>query len=44
MVDGTRSKELSAKMETTLAILDQKEEKMKLIQQSLASITKYLEA
>ncbi|XP_039115571.1 uncharacterized protein LOC120251094 [Dioscorea cayenensis subsp. rotundata] len=51
MAENTRMKELSAKMETVLAVLDQKEEKdrakeerISLIEQSLASIARCMEA
>lgn len=50
MVEHTRLKELFTKLETVMAVLDQKEEKdrvkderMTLIEQSLASIAKCME-
>lgn len=51
MVEHTRFKALSSKMETVMAVLDQKEEKdrakderMAIIEQSLASIAKCMES
>lgn len=51
MVENTHLKELSAKIETVMVVLDQKEKKdqandecMSLIEQSLTSIAKYMES
>lgn len=44
MADNTRLKELSNKVDNLIAVVDQREEKFKLLQQSLAIVTKYIEA
>ena len=43
MVDSIRLKHLSSKMETMLAIMEQKDEQIKSLKQAIATITSYIE-
>lgn len=43
MVESTHLKDISAKMDTILAAIDQRDEKIKMLEQSITTITHYIE-
>lgn len=43
MAENTRLKDLAAKMDTMLAVMDQRDECIKVLEQSLMTISQYIE-